>query len=48
MAFVVLPRRRVISYRVTNRTYGTVSPEQQKGMTGLKFVQGLADGTSAW
>jgi uncharacterized protein (TIGR00369 family) len=28
-----------------SKTYGTVSPEQQKGMTGLGFVQGLADGT---
>jgi uncharacterized protein (TIGR00369 family) len=28
-----------------SKTYGTVSPEQQKGMTGLEFVQGLADGT---
>jgi uncharacterized protein (TIGR00369 family) len=27
------------------RTYGTVSVEKQKGMTGLEFVQGLADGT---
>ena len=31
--------------RITSRTYGTVSPEQQKEMTGLEFVQGLADGT---
>jgi uncharacterized protein (TIGR00369 family) len=29
----------------TRRTYGTVGPEQQKEMTGLEFVQGLADGT---
>jgi uncharacterized protein (TIGR00369 family) len=27
------------------RTYGTVSPEQQKAMTGLQFVEGLANGT---
>jgi uncharacterized protein (TIGR00369 family) len=27
------------------RTYGTVSAEQQKAMTGLDFVKGLADGT---
>lgn len=27
------------------RTYGTVSAERQKAMTGLDFVQGLADGT---
>lgn len=27
-----------------NRTYGTVSAEEQKEMTGLEFVQGLATG----
>lgn len=27
------------------RTYGTVSTEKQKAMTGLDFVKGLADGT---
>lgn len=27
------------------RTYGTVSAEEQKEMSGLEFVQGLADGT---
>jgi uncharacterized protein (TIGR00369 family) len=27
------------------KTYGTVSPDQRKTMTGLEFVQGLADGT---
>jgi uncharacterized protein (TIGR00369 family) len=27
------------------RTYGTVSAERRKEMTGLEFVQGLADGT---
>ena len=27
------------------RTYGTVSADQQKAMTGLEFVQGLADGS---
>lgn len=27
------------------KSYGTVSAEQQKSMTGLAFVQGLADGT---
>ena len=26
------------------KTYGTVSPEQQKEMSGLEFVQGLANG----
>ncbi len=30
---------------MTNKTYGTVSAERQKQMTGLEFVQGLADGT---
>ena len=28
-----------------SRTYGTVSADRQKEMTGLEFVQGLADGT---
>jgi len=28
-----------------SRTYGTVSADQQKAMTGLEFVRGLADGT---
>jgi uncharacterized protein (TIGR00369 family) len=31
--------------RVDRKTYGTVSPDQQKQMSGLEFVQGLADGT---
>jgi uncharacterized protein (TIGR00369 family) len=31
--------------RIANRTYGTVSAEEQKAMTGLEFVQGLALGT---
>src|ERR1700726_856082 len=31
--------------RLANRTYGTVSADRQKEMTGLEFVQGLADGT---
>ena len=30
---------------VVARTYGTVSPEKQKEMSGLEFVRGLADGT---
>jgi uncharacterized protein (TIGR00369 family) len=29
--------------RAASTTYGTVSSEQQKGMTGLEFVQGLAN-----
>ena len=31
--------------RIDSRTYGTVSADKQKEMTGLEFVQGLADGT---
>ena len=31
--------------RTASRTYGTVSAEEQKEMSGLEFVQGLADGT---
>ena len=27
------------------KTYGTVSPDKQKEMSGLEFVQGLVDGT---
>jgi uncharacterized protein (TIGR00369 family) len=30
---------------VAGRTYGTVSPERRKEMSGLEFVRGLADGT---
>jgi uncharacterized protein (TIGR00369 family) len=31
--------------RIDARTYGTVSADKQKEMTGLEFVQGLTDGT---
>ena len=31
--------------RTASRSYGTVSAEQQKEMSGLEFVQGLVDGT---
>ena len=31
--------------RIGSRTYGTVSVDRQKVMSGLEFVQGLADGT---
>ena len=31
--------------RVASKAYGTVSTERQKEMSGLEFVQGLADGT---
>ena len=30
---------------ITSKTYGTVSAERQKEMSGLEFVQGLVDGT---
>src|ERR1700674_4958816 len=30
---------------MATKTYGTLSPEQQKAMSGLEFVQGLASGT---
>ena len=28
-----------------SKTYGTVSADRQKEMSGLEFVQGLVDGT---
>jgi uncharacterized protein (TIGR00369 family) len=31
--------------RLASKTYGTVSAERRKEMSGLEFVQGLADGT---
>jgi uncharacterized protein (TIGR00369 family) len=31
--------------RVASKTYGTVPADRQNAMTGLEFVQGLADGT---
>jgi uncharacterized protein (TIGR00369 family) len=31
--------------RNASRTYGTVSADRQKAMSGLEFVQGLAEGT---
>jgi uncharacterized protein (TIGR00369 family) len=30
---------------IANKTYGTVSADRQKELTGLEFVQGLVDGT---
>jgi uncharacterized protein (TIGR00369 family) len=30
---------------MSSKTYGTVSAERQQAMSGLEFVQGLADGT---
>src|ERR1700687_2527148 len=34
-----------MSSRIASKTYGTVSADRQKEMTGLEFVQGLVDGT---
>ena len=31
--------------RVASKTYGTVAADTQKEMSGLEFVQGLAEGT---
>ena len=31
--------------RIANKTFGTVSADRQKAMSGLEFVQGLVDGT---
>jgi uncharacterized protein (TIGR00369 family) len=31
--------------RIADKTYGTVSAERRKEMSGLQFVQGLAEGT---
>ena len=31
--------------QIANRTFGTVNEDAKKEMTGLQFVQGLADGT---
>src|SRR3984893_8898582 len=35
----------VMPSRNANKTYGTVSADRQKAMSGLEFVQGLVDGT---
>jgi uncharacterized protein (TIGR00369 family) len=34
-----------MTIRISSKTYGKVSTETQKGMTGLEFGQGLANGT---
>ena len=34
-----------MQHHLAGKAYGTVSAERQKQMTGLEFVQGLADGT---
>jgi uncharacterized protein (TIGR00369 family) len=31
--------------RIASKIYGIISTDRQKGMSGLEFVQGLADGT---
>jgi uncharacterized protein (TIGR00369 family) len=37
--------RQPMQSRVASRTYGTVSEDRRKEMSGLEFVQGLVDGT---
>src|SRR5260370_1057905 len=37
--------RTMMPGRNASKTYGTVSADRQKAMSGLEFVQGLADGT---
>jgi uncharacterized protein (TIGR00369 family) len=34
-----------MSESIVRKTYGTVGPAQRKELSGLEFVQGLADGT---
>ena len=34
-----------MSSPTVSKTYGTVSPDRQREMSGLQFVQGLVDGT---
>ena len=36
---------RIAKKTITSKTYGTVSADKQKEMSGLEFVQGLVDGT---
>jgi uncharacterized protein (TIGR00369 family) len=45
MLFQSRDRGTPMSNRIATRTYGTVSAERQRAMSGLEFVQGLADGT---
>jgi uncharacterized protein (TIGR00369 family) len=40
-----LSEQKTMPSRIANKTYGTVSADRQKEMSGLEFVQGLADGT---
>jgi uncharacterized protein (TIGR00369 family) len=37
--------RKPMQSPITSKTYGTVSADRQKEMSGLEFVQGLVDGT---
>jgi uncharacterized protein (TIGR00369 family) len=45
MLFQSRDRGTPMSKRIATRIYGTVSAERQREMSGLEFVQGLADGT---
>src|SRR5262249_30031081 len=38
-------RRKPMPSHIASKTYGTVSVDRQKEMSGLEFVQGLVDGT---
>ena len=38
-------RRTPIPAPIASKTYGTLSADQQKEMSGLEFVRGLVDGT---
>jgi uncharacterized protein (TIGR00369 family) len=40
----IVKAERIEGEGMATRTYGTVSPEQQKEMSGLEFVKGLASG----
>jgi uncharacterized protein (TIGR00369 family) len=44
-ASIALQREEVMGMPTTGKTYGTVSADRRKEMSGLEFVQGLADGT---
>src|ERR1700730_9972026 len=39
------PEAKLMPDRIASKTYGTISAERRKEMTGLEFVRGLADGT---
>jgi uncharacterized protein (TIGR00369 family) len=39
------PQENAMVSPIANKTYGTVSSDKQKEMSGLEFVQGLVDGT---